>query len=84
MADVAELRKEVTKYIEEKKEHFNSIRWGRHRIEEMLKKKKHNDEELVPLHHKIKSKSKEEVYQELKHNFRFAWKSRKIINSLIN
>lgn len=82
MADVAELRKEVTKYIEEKKEKFDSIRWGRHRIEDKLKNKKPHSEELIPLHHKIKTKSKEEVYQELKHNFRFAWKSKKHNNLL--
>ncbi len=73
MSDVAQLREEVTKYIEEKKEKFDNIRWGRHHIEDVLKKKK-SEGELQPLHLRITKKPKEEVYKELKEKFRMAWK----------
>jgi hypothetical protein len=75
MADIEELRKEVTKHIEANREKFNSIRWGNRHIEDVLnRKKKVEEKEEVPLHLKIRTKSKQEVYDELKHKFRFAWK----------
>jgi hypothetical protein len=74
MSDINELMNEVTKGIQQKRTKFDSIRWGNHSIEDKIKGKK-NVEEEIPLHLRIKTKTKEEMYQELKDKFRFAWKS---------
>ena len=50
MADVAELREEVTKYIEEHRKKVGGIRYGDHRLADKLKKgKREADDEIVAL-----------------------------------
>jgi len=74
MAEISELTKQIDMGLQGKKELFDSIRYGRNHIKNKLQKKSVRVEEASSAS-PIKTKSKEEIYNELKDRYRFAWKS---------
>jgi hypothetical protein len=80
MSDIKEITRMIDTKLQEKKEMFDSIRYGRLTIKEKLQKKSIL---IVPekSNEPVQIKSKEEIYQELKDKFRYAWKSPGYCNS---
>jgi len=74
MADINDIKKEIDKSIQSKREFLESIRFGRGTIKDKLKNKTMNSSP-EPETKVIQTKSKEEIYNELKDKYRFAWKS---------
>lgn len=81
MADIKELSMQIDKCLQEKKDFFNSIRYGRGSIKEKLQKKALHIEEERPKT-QMQIRSKEEMYAELKDKFRYAWKSTSYLLSI--
>ena len=74
MADINDLKTEIDKHLLEKQQHFESIYYCKNPVKDRLKKKTLLTE-TTEGPRQLKTKSKEEIYHELKDKFRFAWKS---------
>ena len=74
MSDIKELSMRIDKGLQEKQDFFNSIKYGRGSFKEKLQKKALHIEEERPKT-QMQIRSKEEMYNDLKDKFRFAWKS---------
>jgi len=74
MANINDLKAEIDKHLLEKTTFLESIHYSRNPIKDKLKNKTLLTEGNVTTK-QFKTKSKEEVYNELKDKFRFAWKS---------
>jgi len=74
MADVNDLKNEIDQYLLEKQRQFENIYYCKNPVKDRLQKKtlltESNDGPR-----QLKTKSKEEIYNDLKDKFRFAWKS---------
>jgi len=83
MADINDLKTEIDKHLYEKQQHFESIYYCKNPIKDRLKKKTLLTESTDGPR-QLKTKSKEEIYNDLKDKFRFAWKSPGYCNDEFN
>lgn len=75
MADINELRKEIDKHIQAKKEHYETIRYGNNHIKNKLHKiTSPIEEDYLPKTVRLNI-TKEDIYSDLKDRYKSAWKS---------